>query len=237
MSQFLALLLSVLLAFSQGLGGTASIGGKASVGGGSVALSWISVQTPATCTSAGVALACVYGSNVTSGNLLIYVTLSNLTISSVSDTRGNTWSNSVTCTSPGGNVMQAFYTVNGSTGADTVTTSGTPFADGAVYEFSGNVASSPLDTAGTCASYTAVTTSNASVTTTTNGALLFAVNRNDSGATITTSSGCYTRTTINSGNGEYSFYNTSQPASGSQTITMNYNFSSNGIGVLLSFKL
>lgn len=211
------------------------------------AASWSLVQST-TCTAAGVALSCCLGtactaptaSNVASGDLLVFITDANLTYTSASDTVSSSYAQAgSTCASGGGISMQLYYAVaaSGSTANTTTVTPTSRFADGLLMEFNGNAASSVLDAAGSCTTFTSTTTVAPTVTSSVNSDLLIGLGENDQGATLSTVTSGYTKVTgIHTQNVADGFRNTSGPASGLQTLTITSAFSSSGVGQLFCFK-
>jgi Fibronectin type III domain len=122
-------------------------------------MAWSKVQDastgPSSNTGAATTVAKAYGSNVTSGNLLIaYVTWgdNSTSPSGLSDTRGNTWAY---CTNSRTSITESQYseiwwTISGSSGANTVTATwaaNKTYRGLWVIEASGNAASSAFDVA------------------------------------------------------------------------------------------
>lgn len=133
---------------------------------------------------------CAYTSTVTANNLLVAVSFgyNSGQTPSVTDTRGNTWHQIGTFQPRGGDTygLIMYYTVNGSTGSNTVTISGlsSAFPGMWVMEFAGNATSSVLD--GSSPSQGNGTTTSFSINVTTAGSnelvLAFAVVANGGGS-------------------------------------------------------
>lgn len=138
------------------------------------------VQSPSAATAfSGMTIALAYGSNVTAGSLLVCYIYASHGISSVADSRSQTFSSAINLTDGATYSRAIFYYANTTAGADTVTVT---FAGSITYaslqcsEYSGVATSSPLDQT-TSNSQTdpgtatdAITSGN--VTTTTNGQLI-----------------------------------------------------------------
>lgn len=138
------------------------------------------VQSPTPVTgSSGTTLAISYASNVTAGSLLSCWIYANHGISSVADSRSQTFSSAVNVTDGATFSLANFYYPNTTGGADTVTVT---FAGAITYaslqcaEYSGVATSSPLDQATSNSQTAPGTGANAitsgNVTTTTAGQLI-----------------------------------------------------------------
>ncbi len=145
---------------------------------GWAAPAFVQAPTPAT-VSSGTSIALAYGSNVTAGGLLVCHIYANNGISTVADSRSQTFSSAVNVTDGATFSIATFYFPNTTGGADTVTVT---FAGAVTYaslqcaEYSGVATSSPLDQATSNSQTDPGTASNAvtsgNVTTTTNGQLI-----------------------------------------------------------------
>lgn len=138
------------------------------------------VQSPAAATAfSGTTINLAYGSNVTAGNLLVCHIYANHGISSVADSRSQTFSSAVNVTDSSTYSIATFYYANTTGGADTVTVT---FAGTITYaslqcsEYSGVATASPLDQTASNIQTDPGTATDAvtsgSVTTTTNGQLI-----------------------------------------------------------------
>lgn len=101
--------------------------------------------------SSGTSIALAFNSNTTAGSLLaVCVSLDDAvhTISSVTDTQGNTFVASDTLTGSANSNMQLWHAVNTSGGADTVTvhlSAGAPGGWALMHEYAGAATSTPVD--------------------------------------------------------------------------------------------
>jgi len=120
-----------------------------------------------------------YASNVGANNLLTCAISSggpSAPASGVTDSQGNTWTQAGTATqASGGDYIQIFYAIAGSSAADTVTVTFPGSSQGdtiTIHEFSGNATSSVLDNT-TAAIGTSTTPASGALTPSVNGCLLF----------------------------------------------------------------
>lgn len=138
------------------------------------------VQSPTAATAfSGTSINLAYGSNVTAGGLLVCYIYANHGISTVADSRSQTFTAAVNVTDNATYSLAIFYYANTTAGADTVTVI---FAGAITYaslqcsEYSGVATSSPLDKFASNSQTDPGTGANAvtsgSVTTTTDGQLI-----------------------------------------------------------------
>lgn len=135
-------------------------------------------------------------SNVAAGNLLVVCIATDntsRTISSISDTRGSTWTAGTAVSSADGKILtQIRWTVVGSSGADTVTVNFTGGVNSivALHEFSG-LNSTPFDVASQTTSTAANPTTSTTATLAQADELIFAFGAFES-TTVPTAGGSYT---------------------------------------------
>jgi RHS repeat-associated protein len=159
------------------------------------------------------------------------------TVSSVTDTQGNTYTLISSSTwSPSGYVEKLYYAKNIAGGADTITVtlSGSKYMELHAYDYSGLDTSSPLDTYSTNTGLSVTTGTSGNLTTTNANDLLFGFFHSDNGVTNTAGTG-YTPRTF-SGDGYPLGEDKYVTSTGTYSATMSFSLAADYVGFLVAFK-
>jgi len=188
-----------------------------------------------TATSCAVSLT---GTNTGDVIILGLFVLNSTSVSSVTDTQGNTYTliGSPQTWSPKSYVERLYYAKNITGGADniTVTLSASKYMELHAYDYSGLDTSSPLDASATPRTGNSVTGTSGMLTTTNANDLLFGYFHSDSGVTNTAGSGFTGRTFSIDG---YPLGEDQNVAiANSYSATMNFSGSANYVGFFVAFK-
>jgi hypothetical protein len=203
----------------------------------------LSISNPPVQSASAAAASCAFGSNNTTGNLLVAVLQDSNDPAgiSLSDTRGNTWVKAISIYNSGSLLsLSIWYVANCAAGANTVSVSGgfSGFQVICVGEWSGVATASPLDKTAVAQGTTGSADSGATATTTQADELLIGGMALDSSQTLTWTGSFTSRASaINGGSNRQGFLaDRIVSSTGAYDATATYTGSSSWMAAIATFK-
>ena len=221
--------------------GTVNVTVTNPTGGGTSNARTFTISIPANVNACTATSCAVNLTSTNAGDLIVLglFVLDSTSVSSVTDTQGNTYTliGSPQTWSPYHFVERLYYAKNIKGGANTttVTLSGSKYMEVHLYDYSGLDTSSPLDASATPQTGTSVTGTSGTLTTSNANDLLFGFFHSDNNVTSTAGSGFTGRTL--SGDGGYPLAEDEYVTStNSYSATMSFSGSADYVGFLVAFK-
>lgn len=197
------LFLILILAQSTTLKNTTVLKKSTMIAAGSASVTWTHIQDQSGGANCGQASTCKFASNVTSGDLLTIEAECASGTCTASDTLSNTWVCPSAANASGGLIQGCYCLSSNSSGADTITMSGTSFNYPTISEDRRSTGTATYDganAAGNGSGSSGTATPGSVVTTGSSDLLLVGMNTNASPVTFTVQSGwtAFTNTTTSS---------------------------------------